>query len=186
MDNKKTTFTGYHGTDYEGAQCILKFKNFKYSSKDNEWLGTGIYFFIDKDKNKAIANAHKWTKNYKHFKFYNILKSVITIDSDKILDFDNEVLRDLYHEYRHKKVEDTKKRGIAIETNKIKFDCQVINDICDALGFLASKQQRYISVLEDKGVPNSGIPNCTILCARDNKLIDKNSIKIQKGGLNYG
>lgn len=181
--SQKKNFKGYHGTDYNGAHSILKSKEFNLSKSDNEWLGTGIYFFIDRNKDKAIDNAYRWTKNYKRFNFYRIIETYIKIDDDKILDLDDEVLRDVYHEYRKAKIRDTKSRGLTINTNKIKFDCETINDICNKLGFLASKQQRYISVLEDKPIPNSAIPNCTIMCARNNNIIDKNSINIINKGV---
>lgn len=186
MDTEVKRFIGYHGTDYNGEMCIIKSKTFNLSNNDNEWLGTGIYFFIDKDRNKAIDNAYKWSTNHKHFSFYSILETIIAIEEDKIANFNNEDWQSLYHDYRDGKIKDTISRGMTVETNKIKFDCEVINDMCKEFGILAIKQQRYISVLEKKGIPKSEIPNCTILCVRESKLIDKNSIRVEKRGKNHG
>jgi hypothetical protein len=40
------TATGHHGTTFGAAQLILK-EGFKKSSKPEDWLGDGVYFFQD-------------------------------------------------------------------------------------------------------------------------------------------
>ncbi|RMD04889.1 hypothetical protein D9O40_00620 [Clostridium autoethanogenum] len=182
MNSKKLVFDAYHGTDYNAEKCITKYKKYKVSNKDNEWLGTGIYFFIDKDKQKAIENAYKWAVNFKHFKYYAVLRSLILVDEDKIINFNDEDWQEIYHKYREGKINETINRGLTIETDRIKFDCQVINEMCKKFGILAIYQQRYIDLLEKRGLPKSEIPNCTILCVRRNELIDKSSIKVEERG----
>lgn len=182
MSIKKKVFEAYHGTDYSAEVSIMRHKNYKASNEDDEWLGTGIYFFIDSDKRKAIDNAYKWAVNFKHFRFYAVLRSIILVDENKIINFNDEKWQEIYHAYRDEKINSTINRGITVETNKIKFDCQVINEICNKFGVLVLYQQRYIDLHKIRGLPKSEIPNCTILCVRKNDLIEKSSIKVEKKG----
>ena len=36
---------GYHGTLADTAKSVIEENGFRVSSKKNEWLGTGVYFF---------------------------------------------------------------------------------------------------------------------------------------------
>ncbi|MBS1007802.1 hypothetical protein [Leuconostoc suionicum] len=65
MTNKpnKLILNAYHGTDAESAKNILSERKFQFQSRDNHWLGDGVYFFID-DKDEAewwsiMAVRHK-------------------------------------------------------------------------------------------------------------------------------
>ena len=42
-------YTGYHGTSREAADSICRDENIEFSSSDTEWLGTGAYFFVNKE-----------------------------------------------------------------------------------------------------------------------------------------
>jgi len=53
----KNKTTGYHGTTYDAAQSILTEKRFRHSTRNNDWLGTGSYFFAYK------AHAKYWVNN---------------------------------------------------------------------------------------------------------------------------
>ena len=71
----------------------------------------------------------------------------------------------------HKKIEDT-------ITNKMKFDCYVINKICDYYGFNVVIRDVHINfnkkILSRRNCsyPSSSIPNCTIICVRSNDIIE--------------
>lgn len=54
-------FTGYHGTSEENAAQIIKSK-FIPSENHDDWLGYGVYFFID-GISCPINNAKAWDKN---------------------------------------------------------------------------------------------------------------------------
>lgn len=91
------SFEGFHGTSLKSANEILK-SNFELSIGDVEWLGNGVYFFISGISSKPENQAEKWaiveawdngTKTYK-YNNYCVLKSIIDVDEDKLLDLTNE------------------------------------------------------------------------------------------------
>ncbi|MCI8603396.1 MAG: hypothetical protein HFE79_04535 [Ruminiclostridium sp.] len=73
----KMLLTGYHGTTLDNANRILKEEKFNISNKDTEWLGEGIYYYVN------ISDAYEW-KNADA-----ILHSVIKIDDSEYLDIDS-------------------------------------------------------------------------------------------------
>lgn len=86
-------FNGYHGTSANAAQKILS-TQYNLSLGYQEWLGDGVYLFIDglssqpqeQAKKWAIATAwDKYSKKYT-YKEYAILETVISVDDDKLLD----------------------------------------------------------------------------------------------------
>ena len=74
-------------------------------------------------------------------------------------------------ESKHKKIEDT-------IINKMKFDCYVINKICDYYGFNVVIRDVHINFNKKSlsrrncSYPSSSIPNCTIICVRNNDIIE--------------
>lgn len=87
------TIEGHHGTSHESATLIQK-SNYELSVGDKEWLGDGVYFFIEGLSSKTVDLAEKWaianawdnnTRNYKYYD-YCILKSIIESHDDNILD----------------------------------------------------------------------------------------------------
>ncbi|MDH2472878.1 hypothetical protein QDR11_15385 [Clostridium perfringens] len=176
----------HHGTSYEGEKGILRTRKFESSMKDNEWLGHGIYFFHDKNSKE---NGELWAKNYKKFKFYSIIEAELKANKEKILDLDNAEWQEFFHEFRSAQLKVYKSKGINIVdncNNSIKLDCKLIDDITNKVGFDLVKQRRYIELRERNGdkLIGSHIPNCSILCVKNNNIIDKNSIKcIGRGGI---
>ncbi len=78
--------TGYHGTSLASANNILKNNEFKISSNDVDWLGSGIYFYF------SIVDAYNW-KNAEA-----ILHSVIKVEDDEYLDIDSDEGSEIYQE----------------------------------------------------------------------------------------
>lgn len=176
-------YIGYHGTEKDKADCIIRQKNFSLSNLNTEWLGTGIYFFIDKC---ALSNAKKWAINVtRRYKSYAVVEASISVSSDLLLDLRNEEWMYTYDTYRNDFIRQIIQRGLNVETNALKFDCALINMFCKEYGIQAVIQQRYIKLekfdYSDREIPNSYISNCTILCVRLMKCINKESIKIKAG-----
>ena len=75
---------GYHGTTKANAMGILSQNHFRNSTKDNEWLGTGVYFF-------AYAGHAKWWCS--HARFANcetvILQAILEYRQEQLLDLDD-------------------------------------------------------------------------------------------------
>ncbi|MDY4604007.1 hypothetical protein [Clostridium tertium] len=183
MDTEIVKFIGYHGTSNDGEKSILRNRIYKVSNKENEWLGSGIYFFIDKNKETAIKNAYKWAVNYKKFNFYSVLETTASTNKDKVMDLNNDDWQYLYHKYREERINYTINKGITIETDKIKFDCEVINDICKKFDIDIVYQQRYINLGSRRNVVSSEVPNCKIMCVRRNDIINRRSIRAVERGV---
>lgn len=74
----------YHGTDYDVAKIIIS-NGFKFKENNEHWLGNGIYFYND------ISLARWWTEKPTNkfgtdIKVPGILRCILTIDKEKILD----------------------------------------------------------------------------------------------------
>ena len=177
----------YHGTSIENKGEILKNKKFYLSSGASEWAGSGIYFFIDEDDNIAENNAKKWAEYIKDIKSQYIAIIIVNLKviNAVVLDLNDRNFQQQFHKYReamfnqsvldaeskHKKIEDT-------ITNKMKFDCYVINKICDYYGFNVVIRDVHINfnqkILSRRNCsyPSSSIPNSTIICVRSNDIIE--------------
>ena len=177
----------YHGTSIENKREILKNGKFNLSSGTSEWAGSGIYFFIDEDDNIAENNAKKWAEHIKDIKSQYVAIVIVNLKviNAVVLDLNDRNFQQQFHKYReamfnqsvldaeskHKKIEDT-------ITNKMKFDCYVINKICDYYGFNVVIRDVHINfnkkILSRRNCsyPSSSIPNCTIICVRSNDIIE--------------
>lgn len=186
------TITGYHGTSKESANNILKYKIYIDSNSDSEWLGTGVYFFIDDDKDKAINNAKKWAINYKKFSFYSVIETTMLTEEEKIIDLNDPEWQDLYHQYRNARIKEIINRGIRFEVDINKFECSIINPFAEKIKATIIIQDRFIKLEEfyyknkEIRIPKSNVANCRIACVRDRTIIDNNSIKCVKEGSKYG
>ncbi|WP_246124856.1 hypothetical protein [Algibacter pacificus] len=94
MTNK---FKGYHGTSISSAKEILK-SNYDLSIGDKEWLGNGVYFFIEgisskpngQAKNWAIAQSWDNVNKKNKYKEYCVIKSNIEVSEHNLLDLTKE------------------------------------------------------------------------------------------------
>ncbi len=90
-------FKGYHGTSLTSAKKIVS-GDYRLSIGDNEWLGNGVYFFIDgisskpEDQAKEWAITESWDKTVQTHKYhsYAVIKSDINVNEDNILDLTKE------------------------------------------------------------------------------------------------
>lgn len=81
---------GYHGTDREDSENILK-NGYRYSD-NTAWFGSGIYFFEDLSKiTDGYQEAIDWVINIKKFDHWAIFKALIKSDCciDLIYDSDD-------------------------------------------------------------------------------------------------
>lgn len=172
----------YHGTASAYKDSILRTKKFCKSSNDNEWAGTGIYYFVDEDEDKLINKCTRWALNVKKYKTAAIVKNLIEIDKDCILDLTIDEAQNKFHEYRqflfNKAKQCAKKTNKTISntyTNSKKLDCLTINQLCSEYKLAMVKRKAYINFyrpMEDwEEYPASSIPNTTIISLRDEKCI---------------
>lgn len=176
----------FHGTSKKSKEHILSDRKFFLSNKENEWAGTGIYFFIDDKDDVAEDNARKWSTCIKKVKESDLAVIVANVKTEEINLFDltERELQQIFHYYREemykKAVSCAKLRNKRISNtykDKLKFDCHVINHLCNYFNFNVVIRDVYINfnknILDGEQYPNSGIPNCTICCLRTNDIIDK-------------
>lgn len=172
------TYTGYHGTSKTAQQAIVRDQRFRASTQSTEWAGTGIYFFVD---DLPYDNAKRWAEFNRHFHPPAVVKANIDIDSAKLFDVTLTCYRNQFHRFREryyqKAYEEAKRAGKTVDEDvldRMKLDCTVFNKICELIGFTAVKRQCYIRFLLQGSwsrYPTSTIPNCTILCVRDETQI---------------
>lgn len=85
---------GYHGTGRIHGLRILQ-EGFEPSTGDQQWLGTGIYFW------ELEPVAHWWGKKglrQQRWQDYVILGADISVDEDRLLDLDTDEGNKLYHD----------------------------------------------------------------------------------------
>lgn len=75
-------FIGYHGTTRTYGENIMATKYFRYSVGEEEWLGTGVYFFED-----DIIQARDFCVKARQYKAWMIIKS--EIKATKVIDLIN-------------------------------------------------------------------------------------------------
>jgi hypothetical protein len=75
---------GFHGTTEKNADEILK-NGFQISKNDEDWLGEGVYFFIDGISNPLLS-AIEWASNTHGQSNCAVLESDILIEAKDILD----------------------------------------------------------------------------------------------------
>ncbi|WP_392440371.1 hypothetical protein AABD61_08355 [Edwardsiella piscicida] len=100
-------FTCYHGTTYDAMLSIMQ-HGFKFSQSNEDWLGHGVYFFID-GISDPIKNAREWAENNnKKNKKTCVIKAKVkisiadvldirTIDGLKIYNFYRDAVIDCYY-----------------------------------------------------------------------------------------
>lgn len=175
------TYTGYHGTSKSAQQSIICEQHFRASNTAYEWAGTGIYFFIE---DSPYDNAKRWAKYVKRIADSDIgvLEAKIRIDPQYLFDVTIPYYQEQFHRFRElyydKACKEAAAAGKILDREAFKtmnLDCAAFNEICTSLGFTAVKRSCYIR-FKNQGswrcYPPSSVPNCTILCVRDETQIE--------------
>lgn len=183
------TYECYHGTSAKDASTIISQQRFLSSMKDDEWVGHGVYFFINPLPSlvlpTAYDNARNWAKYIKKANSPAVLKSIVTIDRKRILDLRDEYDLELFNKFRLEIYLDARRRaysnGLQLEEQflyKQKLDCFSINELCKSCDppLSAVIAKVFINFNAKRRYPVSQFPNCTILCIRDTSLIDNISV----------
>ena len=131
---------GYHGTTQENANKILEEKHFKESTKDNEWLGRGVYFF-------TFRYWAEWWVRIKKFENVAILKVNLEYTDEQLLDLDNpEQLITLDKIMQNVVKQSTLVKDIDFKTLKNTevwcFACNFIKQLYPNIGIIAYTFQR--------------------------------------------
>ncbi|HDL7186381.1 hypothetical protein ACSMDF_04750 [Yersinia enterocolitica] len=166
-------FQGYHGTDAKNEIPILA-GNFRVSSQNDDWLGTGAYFFIEGISNPK-ENARHWAKLRAYDKRvkkntyaqYCVVKA--EIDVSQVLELDTQSGMIAFNAFRYGLIEIMKKKGIRPSKGFYVDDCKVCNFAVEQCGFDAVTRYEYIKLDKWSRIHGyqSRMPTCRIISIRD-------------------
>lgn len=182
------TLTGFHGTDTSLVKSI-KEKNFYLSSNVDDWLGKGVYFFIE-GITCPIKNACEWAANQAYdkrthsykYKHYVVLEAQIMLDEEKVFDTRDDKALVVFNELRDAIIK--KHNKLFQQNNELHENDRIIWDIISSDNglegiihnlYIKDKFQRINRV-------HSNVPNTTVLCVKDASSIDVPSIKQKTRG----
>lgn len=170
-----TSLSVYHGTKRESAKNIIETRHFYKSSRDDEWAGSGIYFFIDGyTRSSAEENAAKYAIKIKNFHDVVVLKADIDTKELRILDLTNPedqenflMCFELLFKEAFKRFGDSGSKKIR-EYRPHVLECSAINSMCEKMGYEAVIKSEYINFEQtpNRNHPYSSVPNCTMFCLR--------------------
>lgn len=173
-------FTAYHGTDTKNVTNIQK-SNFNKSEELDEWLGYGVYFFIE-GISCPINNAKEWAINQgwkrrvDSYCYYSVLS--VQVKATNVLDTN----------IKEHLVEVNKVRSLLIEIEKNNWardrnfseDNRVMwNLIADFMDLEIIIHNLYIQTKTERILKiKSNIPNATVMCVKNVANIQLNSLKV--------
>lgn len=163
----------YHGTSRDAADSILK-NSFNESSKVNEWLGHGIYFFvpgisdpIENSKQWAVAQSWSLAQNKQTYKYTSVLQANVKLDADKIIDITEISGLAAFNEIKEQLFDKILKNFRFSIKNQSQHNCVFFNFVVHTLDAHAVKHNLYIkNVRERKLKLRLNVPNTTVLCVR--------------------
>lgn len=182
-------FEGFHGTDEKNQTSILC-NNFSVSAKDDEWLGTGAYFFID-GISDPLTDARNWAKvqSYdtetrgKKYHRYAVVKATIKVDL--VLRLDEREGQIAYNVFRDYLIEKMKKERVRPKVGAIRNDCEVCNHILENTEFEAIINHEFIKLdaWSRRNRYASRVPTCRIISVKEPKAsIDVNDLRVVERG----
>jgi len=188
----KILLTGYHGTNFENKESILT-HNFNLSRGDKEWLGDGVYFFIEGLSN-PIENAKKWAEAEASRKKYTqlvVFEAIIEVEESKFLDLTTTEGMKIYGKIREGYIEKITKAGKKPKRGFSPKDGYILNQF-------RKKARKYLPIDVIKGnfwikfAPERiynidfRIPNTTIVSVVCPKLIIKRTVILEQDVKNGG
>lgn len=171
----------FHGTNSE-LVANIKQSNFRKSEKKNEWLGFGVYFFVE-GITEPIANAVEWATNQSYhsegyrYDSLSVLESTVVCDKNAVLNVtENEGLK-VFNELRDV-LNEKHKKSFKNTSRDLSQDNRVIwNAMSEYLSLDAIVHNLYIKdCFQRRKKVNSNVPNTTVLCVKDPKFIRLDSI----------
>lgn len=81
-EKRKITFGCFHGTSEKKALSIMMDQQFRVRNRSNHWLGNGVYFFVDDEK-----QAEWWARNqcWNAYDSPVVLYFPLTLSRDELL-----------------------------------------------------------------------------------------------------
>ncbi|MDQ1834677.1 hypothetical protein [Massilia scottii] len=183
----------YHGTSAQAA-IEIEAATYKESYSESEWLGRGVYFFVDGISDpltdaKAWAKAQAWDKTTKRYRYeqYSVLRSTIVLDPDKVIDLTNQLGLRLFNDIKSKFLDKIYDNFSFAELRKMEMpehNCAVFNYIAATLKAHAVLHHLYIkNTTERKLHMRLTVPNTTVLCVKRTNF-NFGAVIVHKGNTN--
>lgn len=170
---------GKHGTDLENVESILQ-QNFKPSRSERDWIGNGVYFFIDGIGDPA-EHAAQWARSQsfagyrqqRHYEQYAVVSALVKLR--RYLDLRKSTHVEAFSVIRTELNNRLKRAELYNQQGYPQSgyynDCRVCNYLLMQKKLCAIVKNDYIKHEDERRRQiNSNIPNCTIMCVRDAQL----------------
>lgn len=166
----------FHGTSLESAKEIEK-SSYRESDKEDEWLGRGIYFFVDGISDPltnaidwAIAQAWDNTEKINKYDEFAVLKSKVEVDGDRLIDLTTQEglrnfngVKSVFLKQIFKDFASDELKEMSVEAHS----CTMFNFIVSKINAHAVKHNLYIKNKKERRMNlKSNVPNTTVLCVR--------------------
>lgn len=166
-------YAAFHGTCSDSAESIVETQEFFDSRELDEWLGDGVYFFVE-GISDPVANAMEWVENNSRKLCGSRIEECVVLQAqvsgERVLDLREEEGKQMLHRLRdvilrrYKKEEEHKRFPMHPDTfmanamvESMKLDI-MIEDFPFPLGHYSGKLW-------------SRVPNVTVLCAKKTATI---------------
>ncbi|MDI6634814.1 MULTISPECIES: hypothetical protein [Pantoea] len=171
-------FVCYHGTTKDAALSIIS-DGFRLSSSNEDWLGNGVYFFINGISN-PLEKAKEWARNSNVDDELCVIKAKVKLDESQLLDLRS---TDGLKEYNEQKDHIIKehyfdllvRRDLKIKKRKdIRLDdCIIMRMLMNRMNYRCVIHNVYIKdKLQRELALESSYPNSTVLCVNELSLIE--------------
>lgn len=132
--------SGYHGTTRVNADNIIAEQHFNESNRDNEWLGSGVYFFAYK------WHAEWWTTHKRYSgKPTAVLVADLRYTDDQLLDLDDPYVLNSVNRIVNEAISIAKKTGLPLGNVDFRgkkydergnFSCNLMREMNPKLGII--------------------------------------------------
>ncbi|EJU9788320.1 TPA: hypothetical protein I7686_21265 [Vibrio vulnificus] len=182
--NSTKRFRLYHGTTLAYAESIIK-NNFLIQPSPEDWLGTGVYFFVDGISSGA-ESAFEWARNSYPNDECCVVEVEIKVNSEDVFDLTSHLGLREYNNLRKTIIETdfdelNIRRDLTIKKRRdIRLDDKIItNKVMSKTTKKILIHNVYIKEkLQRDLILESSYPNSTVACVNDLEII--RNIKILK------
>jgi hypothetical protein len=182
-------FKGYHGTSLSAARSIITSQTFNLTIDPLEWLGDGIYFFVEGYAANILSNAKKWAiaeawdNRLKRLTYFDwaVIEVDINVPDDELLDLNKYIDQSHFNDVRRAINNDIVKRKIASTPGKTN-DGYCLNYARNQgiIPFNVVKGDFYIKFAEERRYNiNYRIPNCTICAVLKDSYLSNIQLKVK-------
>lgn len=178
---------GFHGTDFSNVASI-KENGFLESASETEWLGRGVYFFVE-GIGCPKTNATQWAKNQSYdkqtrcnsYEKYGVIK--VSIKYQRFLDTTIAEGLNAFNMLREKIIAKHQNHFVPNRT-KFSDDNFMWNMVALIMDLDAVKHNLYIkNCVQRRRKIASNVPNTTVLCVKKNERTYLSIEEIQCGGV---